>query len=78
MQEAASECDSEERNVKSMDYTVADYLKSICENTNRIAMALESIAKHMDDDAKAKERGRKADEKQEPFDFNELARKSNV
>ena len=61
-----------------MDYAIAEYLKGICVNTNRIAVALESIAKHMDDDAKAKERGRKADEKQEPIDFNELARKANV
>ncbi len=61
-----------------MDYAVAEYLKGICENTNRIAAALESIAKHMDDDAKAKARGVMADEKQEPFNFDELARKSNV
>ena len=57
-----------------MDEKAMEYLKGICENTNRIAAALESIAKHMDDDAKAKVRGRKADERSEPIDFDKLGR----
>ena len=57
-----------------MEEKTVEYLKGICENTNRIAAALESIAKHMDDDAKAKARGVMADERPAPIDFNELGR----